>query len=316
MSLASSSFDAPNKATNQRPFRSQVIGEEEWMRSVLFWEWKRLQRAEWWYVLFFIPVVYMMFKIEARVDYPPFASGAVNYFMGVAMASIFLLALALSPRNRPSDLPYVLSRPQEASRVWPIRLMKLFVVMSTLALVMVGGGGVIELYAHDNQFSVGGCEALYQYDKAGFTPTFSDERERATYSEFRAKRTGNASESDNCKQYGLVQVPGVGGRVLVITLLSVLLLSAAAVTLLATGRSAFGDRARKANFWLALVPSLFAVAMYVRLLGLVGSERRFTYDGPLVIYQATPWLVALLVAAATFYLILAHRSWKRIEVLL
>ena len=58
--------------------------------------------------------------------------------------------------------------------------------------------------------------------------------------------------------------------------------------------------------------------MYVRLFGQIGSERskRLASDGPLVIYQAAPWLVALLVAAGIFYLILAHRSWKRIEVLL
>jgi hypothetical protein len=277
-----------------------------------------LQRAEWWYVLLFIPALYMSFKIESRVDYPPYASGAVNYFMGVAMASLFLLALVFSSRNRPSDLPYVLSRPQEASRVWPIRLIKLYVVMSMIALAMAGGNSVFKLYVHDNKFSVGGCDALYQYDKAGFAPTFRDERERATYSVFRAGRTSAASENENCKQYGVVQIPGIAGRILVITLLSVLLLSAAAVTLLATGRSVLGDRARNASFWLALVPVLFGVAMYVRLFGQIGSEsgKRLASDGPLVIYQAAPWLVALLAAAAIFYLILAHRSWKRIEVLL
>lgn len=183
---------------------------------------------------------------------------------------------------------------------------------------MPGGGGVFKVYAHDNQFSVGGCDALYQYDKAGFAPTFTDERERATCSVFRAGGTRDTSENEKCKQYGFVHIPGIAGRILVITLLSVLLLSAAAVTLMATGRSVFSDRARNASFWLALVPSLFGVAMYVRLFGLIGSERskRFASDGPLVIYQAGPWLVALLVAAAIFYLILAHRSWKRIEVLL
>jgi hypothetical protein len=288
------------------------------MRSALFWEWKRLQRAEWWYVLLFIPSLYMVFKIDSRVDYPAFASGAVNYFMGVAIASVFLLPVAFSPRYRPSDLPYVLSRPQEVGRVWPIRLIKVFVVMSMIALAMAGGSSAFRVYVHDNQFSVGGCDALYQYDKAGFAPTFRDERERATYSAFRAGRTSDASGNENCKQYGVVQIPGIAGRVLVITLLSVLLLSAAAVTLLATGRSVFGDRARNASFWLALVPSLFGVAMYVRLFGQIGSgsSKRFSSNGPLVIYQAAPWLVALLVAAAIFYLILAHRSWKRIEVLL
>ena len=32
-------------------------------------------------------------------------------------------------------------------------------------------------------------------------------------------------------------------------------------------------------------------------------------------YQAAPWLIALLVAAAILYLLLAHHSWKRAEVL-
>ncbi len=287
------------------------------MKSILFWEWKKMQRAE-WYVLLFIPVLYMFAKIESGVDYPPFASGALDYFMGVAMVSIFLLTLVFSPRNWPSDLTYLLSRPQEASRVWPIRLIKLFVVMSIISFAMAGGSGVFRLYVHDNQFSVGGCDALYQYDKAGFAPTFRDERERATYSAFRAHRTSDALENENCKQYGVVQIPGIAGRILVITLLSVLLLSAAAITLLAAGRSVFGDRARNASFWLALVPGLFGVAMYIRLFGLISSERseRFASDGPLVIYQVAPRLAALLVAAAIFYLILAHRSWKRIEVLL
>lgn len=190
--------------------------------------------------------------------------------------------------------------------------------MSILAIAMAGGSGVFRLYAHDNRFSVGGCDALYEYDTAGFAPTFSDERDRAAYSAFRAHRTNDASENGNCKQYGVVQVPGIAGRILVITLLSVLLLSAAGVTLLAAGRSLFGDRARNVSFWLALAPSLFGVAMYIRLFILIGSERseRFASDGPLVIYQAAPGLVTLLVAAAILYLILAHRSWKRIEVLL
>ena len=126
------------------------------------------------------------------------------------------------------------------------------------------------------------------------------------------------SDNENCRQHGVVEISGLADRILVITLLSALILSAAAVTLLAQARSAFRDRARNVSFWLALVPSLFGSAMYVRLFVMLGSERneRFASDGPLVIYQAAPWLVAMLVAAAIFYLILAHRSWKRIEVLL
>ncbi len=39
-------------------------------------------------------------------------------------------------------------------------------------------------------------------------------------------------------------------------------------------------------------------------------------DGPLVIYQAAPWVLALLAVASILYLILADRAWKRIEVVL
>jgi hypothetical protein len=287
------------------------------MRSALFWEWKRLQRAEWWYVLPLIPIIYINF-IDSRVDYQPAASGMADYFMGVAMASIFLMSFVFTPRDRPSDLPYVLSRPQEASRVWPIRLIKLFVVVSVITLAMPGGSGVFKAYVHDNQFRVWGCDELYQYDKAGFAPIFSDARARASYSWFRAGVTSSTPESRDCKEVGVVKIPGFADRFLIMTLLSALFLSAAAVTLLATSRSPFGDRARNASFWLALVPSLLGVAMYVRLFVRIGSERsgHFASEGPLVIYQAAPWLIALLVAAAISYLILAHVSWKRIEVLL
>jgi len=287
------------------------------MRSVLFWEWKRFQRVEWWYVLLFIPMLYMLFMFDFRHGYVPFASGAFDYFMSLALASFIFLSIVLVPRNRPSDLPYVLSRPQESRYVWPIRMVKLFFVVLLITLA-VPGSTVFKLYVHDNQIQVGGCDALYQYDKAGFAPMFAHELDRAAYSEFRAGRVSGTSETENCKQYGVVEIPGLADRILAITLLSALILSAAATALLAETRSASRDRARNVSFWLALAPSLFGVAMYVRLFVNMSAERneRFPSDGPLVIYQAAPWVVALLAVAAILYLILAHRAWKRVEVVL
>ncbi len=53
---------------------------------------------------------------------------------------------------------------------------------------------------------------------------------------------------------------------------------------LAETRSAARDRARNVSFWLALAPSLFGVAMYVRLFVNMSAERneRSHSDGPLV----------------------------------
>ena len=58
--------------------------------------------------------------------------------------------------------------------------------------------------------------------------------------------------------------------------------------------------------------------MYVRLFVNMSAERneRSPSDGPLVIYQAAPWVLALLAVASILYLILADRAWKRIEVVL